>query len=1463
MPDLVPSPFATRSLVPSPFGPPQSRYDDENNAIVTLPPNSSLGFVTRESRENIGGQVGTDTYGTSDIGRLFNVLGAPGGLAQLSDIPTVVGILERPFAAPLGLVSQKIGKELAKEPATIFTEAQVAENIRDDLIDAVAFITQGDPGAALNSLIKAFSEPGKVQAGGVLGGLSIFGNVIRLNPAASESLARSLDNIQRANEDFLIRNNLMHGPNDERTIFGNFLDFTGDAGIAIGGAVFTKNPAVAAATLAVLQKERSTREALEAGKEPAEADIIGFGQALPEFVFNKIELGYFVDKVDRAGKSLAHKLFRGGLGEAGEELATELPQMAITEATGITDLTPEEKVSALIQAIFYGFSAGTTVTGGVVTVEKLLGVSSETTQFIQSEMEAEIAKDIESDVATESQIRSDSVSEAPVTKAAKNQAENEAKVAKLIKAFNEPETDFQAVVDEVLPEQRIAREKRLISDRQLAEDERTVRRTITARSRLLQQDLQTELAEQQRLATEFDTAFAAEKATKAIENRIDKNQERIDTIQEELQSLEATALEADVVTPGIVEELEGKGIIQRGGEVFQAATRSFDAAIRSFDAGVRAGTRATTAQTRALQENITDIINTLPIDDKTKTRLLKKVPKVNTVKNAQAIRNQIIAQGRTKAFAQFITDTRKSIKKTISENVTPKTEKAKLAPEFQNTIDRLSRMETDIKNNGLHETQAAIYKNVKGGIPGIDAIIQLRYLHILDDKADVPTDELATFADDLDAFISTGKGIASAVNEEQRARVERERLIITTSAVDATRSQVEAAWAVRTDEAYRFFGHTLQTSLDVTGLGDTIFNFTDADIDYRERREAQNQAKDDLADEITDGSGPQYLRTLSNSKGAIINENRAGLTNQLGNTKNIKMSRGQTIYAWMLLQEKSIREQIMNPKGQMGWTDEFVVMINDRMSDTDMQFATGMFGLYETTYAEFNEAYRARMNRDLPKVEFYSHITRKLDDNFDFDVYSNTAFYEQITDPATAGGLEGISEAKERKRDASKEIIISNVLDAWEAYNVDVQHYIAMAEQLDIASVLLADKDVRLLMETRMGKAGYKTFLEHMKMQARRNVVHNHFARIFSRSLEFFRKNEFSANLSLSAKIGIGQTSSVFGMIDGMPKGKGLAGIADYNIKGKEADKVLNQHSTFEKRGQHYDPAIDQLGRTGRFWKMTRWPVRKGDSWAVKAGAWSRIQWRMEQGWSQEKALNEAAKLAERSQQSTLNTQMTLAQKDSDPIVRAMVMWKSSMTSMWNMSVQAIAEYKIADKSTPEKKRAARNKAIETVAIQQIVVPGVYNAITGASRATVLAGASGALPFVGDIWEFTMAHLLNLFAEEDETVYTNGFIQIPLSESYEDVIRSLNAVINDFSVDSVMGVAETGVEVVKGLPGTNILDAGEGTKQLLEGENVTDGILKILAFKDAARKRMLKRLEAVTGANLTESKQQRRIATGL
>lgn len=1505
------------------LAPPSERYDASSNSVVTTPNNFSDPSVSRESMEFIEGQNGEQIYGGT------NYLGFA-DFAEAGDIKKILAGASPIVSGVTGQIERKIELSRERRPLRPGSSAEdieaFDEAIPTFLSGLVALVLPGQRKVGFQAMMEGvanFRQFAPFSLGFMSDerGLSPIEAMVQDNPEKAARLQAASKKARENTDEFLIEHGIMFGPDDEPTLVGTILQQASLTGSIMAVGMASKSPGlVMGMGFGAIQQGEGFLEAREAGKDVFEAATIGDIQGGIEFAMSSIEMGMVMKIVDNKSAGIAKKIAAGFTGEAVQESTTDTFLLAVSNLAGVKNMTLEQALQAVIQAGFYGGFAGGIATGSIASVQRIAQKIQESIDaeigliedpadvrdatgeplfdFLQvleeaiAELEDEVSEQYISDIEVENQVDEDKASGAPVTKSAQSKGESQAKVAEILKKIESGEEfNVQEEFDKLEPEARKSRERKRLTESETRKAENLAEKTIRDTVKSLNVEL---------------------------EIAIDENDdEAFDRIIEEIDAVRATAIEEGTLLETI-QQLDNEGLFVPSDTTFDDALAAVDdLADIAFEAGVRAGRTDKTKEIQALQKRMEQLVRLLgdKIDEKKKTALMAQIANVTSLKTAKSVRNKIVGQARRNALAKFVRERRKAISDIIS-NIAGKKPKGDLIADHQNTVDNLNKIRKGLRTSEQvaeedrapqvepgtvqvkiedakplkrtpeqqkfdEEVRAKqveeftqkeakrLAKEMDEGIPSEGLMLQVRFLAMLQEKAKVSPQELARFEDDLNAYIATGLGKATAAEKADQALIDDTKKQGEANEVQATSKNIEDLWGSSISEVFNFLSVTRETLVRWLGLKGTLFDFFKIDIAHRQDEQAAFDARNTLADEVSDG-GSQYVANLR--KEVVIDQPREGLTaDHKGQSKNIKWTRGKLINAWMMLQEPSIKEQLMNPDGRNGWTQEFVDLIDSKMDSQDIAYAEGLFEIYDNSYGRLNDEYRKIYNRDLQKVDRYSHITREGEGGIEASVDNETMFFDMLFQDKESKGISPqaqTSETKQRVPLAESEILVSDVNDVYNRYVYDVEHFISYAGRLRLIHKLLRDTEFTDHIKSIAGEVGLESLNNQMRLLSRQARD----TKFYYQWFEFFRKNMLSAEILGKIKIGLGQMASQLAYSAGVPKVKFAEYSASFLSGFKKANDTLNQHPTFSSRELNFDSDIEQIGAKGKgkWFKRFSLPVRKGDLLATKSGAYARYRWLTEdRRMSHEDALNEVAEFAERSQQSTLPSQLTEAQQSSDPLVRAATMFHSSPTAMFNMSLQAVSDWRQSER-TPEDKKAL----YDTLAIQNVVIPFLFATLSGRKvGATVAIGSAAGIPIAGDALTAMITVLSNMFDDDDDPVYAD-LLELPIekvprsvtgaatlvADTLEEAVKEgITESLKSLEWEDILRVVNDNLEVWGGIPADNVTDATLGSLQELFGGSKAKAAIEALGFEGEAVQLQLDRIDKILPG--TQSGEEKKSST--
>lgn len=1190
---------------------------------------------------------------------------------------------------------------------------------------------------------------------------------------------------------------------------------------AIGLTILTKSPAAAAGFFGVIQQSGVYQQAIGAGKTPSEAMLAANAAGIVEGLLEAIGLGQLF-KFIRGGGSVTTKAIQSAITEFIQEFTQEAAGAAITDVADITDIGFQAGLGRATGAGLVGFitGGGAGTAGGALQrrgVRKALGtpegrerLATETLDAIMNEVEN--ADDIDR--------------ETPLTERGKAGKSDRQIVEDIFEkaAQGIPMAEvFQSA------EKREAAIRDLMG--QMQEQRRTVTEQVAGRQRVIQQKLEQAT---ETLDTLLEPFGPEDVLPEAIETQINRQEEIIAELQEESAGLARG-------DRAIQEEATRRDITTRG-SVLERIRSS--AEIRGFRQGKKLGRRFADQEIEEVQNIVIDFIDNLPISDRAKNKLTKKLPKINTLKKLDTALSRIASQAAGVSVRESRKKVTADINKIVKSTKVKKGAKGKLTPDIQRVFktigDKLIRRKMtkiiDGKKVRRSESLDDFFSRLEGErtaltkkfnedeFPEPEDVLVQRFIdaQLRTHRKDLENPsifEIATLRDDMESMRDTGRLAGKEVAARRTERVDTLSDQIKSKGQfvqrQGSRTTVTDAFAA----PINFLVETYTTLINKIDLTNTDMDMRNADIRARRLKRNWNDRLFTSVEGLN--LDDNYLASLR-KKENIFKVEDPKHPNQFR-----RYNKGEALYLWQILQNGRIREQFLDPDGVMGWTQDDINRLESSLEARDLQLARAMFLLYDDIYGVYNEGFKQKYHRDLPREEFYTPVHRVNSKGFELNAPSESTFL------GDTGSMRPAS-SRERVKASNVEFKAINVIDDYTNYVSQVSHFVAYSEQMDIIQSALKREDVKQHLRGVLGDKGFENLNSHLEFITRKGRTTDEVQRI----AENLRQNFFKVALGFKAKIGLAQLATTFSFKSQVPAGAWIKYESEFMANPVKAIRIMNQNETIRNRGKNFDPEIAQLGTLGPITKFATMPIRIGDISAIYMGGWAMFRHlTVDKGMSSEQALERVAEFAETSQQSVMPSNMSLAQKSDNAFHRALVMFRSSPIAMLNVSLQAIDTYKNGPRTLKN-----WNKMMQTLALQNIVVPIVFNTLAQGQRATLFVGALVGVPVLGEGLTTLITILFNTFGDEEkERVFapTLGVSAFEFSEEFikdlEKASRKIMAGEGEFE-DWITVVGDM-LEAFKGLPVDNAFSVLKGFGDLAGGD-IDKGVLEIMGYPKSTVKKI-------------------------
>lgn len=565
---------------------------------------------------------------------------------------------------------------------------------------------------------------------------------------------------------------------------------------------------------------------------------------------------------------------------------------------------------------------------------------------------------------------------------------------------------------------------------------------------------------------------------------------------------------------------------------------------------------------------------------------------------------------------------------------------------------------------------------------------------------------------------------------------------------------------------------------------------------------------------------------------------------------------------YMLIKNDRTRQHFIE---NQGFTDEVLDAVVRKVegSPVDLAIVNGQFAIMETLYAKINKVYRKLNNYDLPKQEFYTHITREYTNPDDLnartlaDVMLGADFSHAST--STMSALQ--------RRTASKLPIkiVPDVLDTMD-YMRQMAHYIAFAEKSRLwNSVFRSQEFTRELRQ----KYGDK-FGQHLQSKLNRYIddtIRGRAAdnRFVWKRMETAMHYIVKLTLAAKAKIGLGQITSNILYLDQMEVKEYIAGLNEFLRDPKAAADFLDANSTFFKnRSWRTDQTlIKQFGdlqygknrkvETAKFWlsetgDKLMMNVMIGDKIATYMGGYAMAR-ALSKRMSLKAAIRKAETYTKLSQQSsTMSVQSSL--QSGGTFERMAAMYSSQQFGMLRLQIRSLRDMfnakgryvrekarlkKGAVGATPETVAQYRDqyysqakKTAKTQAIFQIASPMLFAWVTAGfdwdwpEQLAGLMGALNAIPVVGEVTEALVRMSLGLNKYGSEMVVTQFMNDIV--KAGKDLVLDQDKVVQDTAVLLQL--------VSMGVPLKTIVGIMQGISDVTLEEKIHSGMLRTMGYSE-------------------------------
>ncbi len=1240
-----------------------------------------------------------------------------------------------------------------------------------------------------------------------------------------ERMNRVADAQRLRNQEFLQRHNLVKGEDD-----GIIFDL-GQAGTSVltsmAITVLTKNPFPASVLFAELQRTTVYKEAIDAGKTPAEARGIAFRAGVGEGIIESIGGAWFL-KLARESKPLTRTLLRA-TGEGLQEFTQTGIEELNLQLEGVRDVDVERAVKDMFYSALLGFIAGVPSATIVSVAEKQAKEKgSPVTPDQARRVTEEFVKNKEEIVEEAAQIIESESS--PLVEPVKTESET----AKAIKDLVIGEIAKEELTELELAQREAAEKILEVEERK----DRTDIEIIKGRQKKIDEEIsaidkQIGIAESLR-----EERLEAEKSVKALDNKIDQLLER----RTKLDIERGLLLELPIA---VIKVPKKKEISIKAQVLEKLGIKAREEKIRSFQKGLREGIRIAKTDIKATQTIIIKAIKESGLSLNDQAKFLSAVKNIQTpdqaLKQLPIINSRISALLEKSQRRQIKSAIKKALKKTKIRKVAGKPVSKFAEAEIQASLDILREATT------FTQEQAAskIISNLEIGADiTVDMAMENRLLSIMADTGSVPLPEMIDVLVGINELILTGKTTKKLKDLQRRERLDitreqfidgitRGRDLENISKLDVGAKFEKVFNEIRAAESGLNNGWFDTLDLILGKASNKLFNIT-LDPKVSEGDRARDTLIEAVAKAINTEKGlavefhERFVQIgldsfgLKNSRQLqrkFIRDERVeliGVFKREGKEKATRweLSRAQARKLWMELQDPTIRETLTAEKGN-GITEEMeTVLQEDFLSDGDKLFAQAQLDFYKELYPRVDTVYAGTYGVHLPNNPFYSPIRRE----FRQQIGNTNDFLEELKARQSTVPSFG----KLRTNSKSK-IVEQSDITAMMNHIAQSSHFIAMSETARDLNSIFTTPEIRKSIEATFGKTMLTNIDSYIQDFTSGHVQR---AEDWSRILNTLNKNFVVSALGLKINLWPKQMSSIFAFANDIPITAYAKGLVSFAANPKKAIDILSKTPFMQTRGASQDVEIVKgaqqqagklFGKKQTIDNALLITTRLGDRGAIYFGGWAVYQHNIAQGKTKEEALKAFVESARATQQSSDLDQLSRIQASKNPFYRAMSMFMSAPNAYWRAEKRAIRQL-IRGKITPQ-------EAGKKIFIFHFLLPMLFQYISDGfdfdeknqTRAAVLGSLNGFI-ILGSVLVDAGAAAQGIYFKRDDLNFVTGVSDLFLAGA-----RSFKN--GEIEIEDILIAAGQ----VSGAPVKQIINIVEGIEDINKDDPVK-GIKRVLGW---------------------------------
>lgn len=840
------------------------------------------------------------------------------------------------------------------------------------------------------------------------------------------------------------------------------------------------------------------------------------------------------------------------------------------------------------------------------------------------------------------------------------------------------------------------------------------------------------------------------KPTKALDNRITAmlaKREAMDKERSDLLTAE-TPLEVRKQEANATDQtIEVKGV-----ELVKAKAREAKAVARSINKALTKGVQLAKKDVKAAQDAAIKAIQNSGLSKEDISDFMVAVRNIQSAaqfaKAMPRIQNRI-NQKLNKRRAQKATGLLKAaLKRTKVKN-----NKGKFGPEIQEILDMARKAMAETKDSAIEKIVAS---DSTTEIPSPEAAFRNRILAFKADPNATDVEVIEQLLEDVVNLMTLGKNIrtSSVLRKKAESAATREELLELVGPEregETDRQRIRREWfarleaktflnlsgawwnklsrVMRSSDKARVDAMVNKLSLYIEnrafdrGVARSVERFTElamATGDYKsERALLKKMAKD----ETTNLHLGEYLHA-------------DGVRRLI--SSDIK-TRAQLRKRVMELRDPTIKESLMAEKGN-AYTDEIVQVLENEMTEEDMRLVEAQLEFYNEYYDRINETYRKTNGINLPKVEFYSPVRRRLGKDGEVQEEFLTGMISMYR-----GGV-APSALKSRKTNIHR-VKTSGDLAVLHSHINEMEYFIAYAEKLQALNNTVGHEDVQNHIERVFGSDILDTLNSDLDYFSKKGVnVSVTGEKLFTTLM----RNFSFAQLGAKPQIGLKQLASFAAYSQDVKASDFTAGMVKFASNPRAALEVLQQSELFAKRGMNIDRDyqallsdtgfLNVMGKNPTLATIMMLPIKYGDKAAIALGGYAHYHAMLKKnGGDKTAAIRSMETLTVRTQQSSDIDQISELQRTSS-LLRIMTQFMSSANALTRAEYSAIIERKSG--------RISRKEFAKRIAVYHVIIPTtiqfIANGFTWDNEDQLKASLLGTLNgmfIIGDLMEMGAGYI--------------------------------------------------------------------------------------------------------------------------